>query len=72
MPTFFDVFVTVSVVLTLVIAIAIVRLLYSHFSEQFAERQRVRKFAADLPQGERAAFWREYKLRKHLPRRTAT
>lgn len=67
----FYIFAFVVTMLTLVVAFAIVRLLYTHFREQYAERQRVKKFAAELPEGERAAFWRVYKQRRQLPRRTA-
>lgn len=66
---FIDIFVTVSVLLTLVVACAIAHLIYITAREKYVEWQRLKKFAAELPEGERAAFWRVYRQTKRLPRR---
>lgn len=66
----FYIFASIVTMLTLVVVCAIGHLLYTHFREQFAAWRNAQKFAAELPEGERAAFWRVYKQRRHA-RRTA-
>jgi hypothetical protein len=64
----FYIFAAIVTLVTLIVACAIAHLLWTHFKERLVEWRRIRKFAAELPENERAGFWRVYRQRRNVPR----